>query len=206
MSTNVECDRELMGLKVRLPHSFNQISERMFSRIGDLKPALMKASDTFWARSVMLPSSSPIGKPVSLDVLDDARSDQCGSRVDDATQYAVCRNFGADESCRIDALDALAFVWTSVFVEVPERNAVLHGDDDGVRPEQFGHVFRYRVYLMGFQGQNDHVLRTRFIVAVRGFDVFCDVLGSIFHYQLHAVVLDGLEVGSPHDEGDVFSR
>ena len=62
MSTNVECDRELMGLKVRLPHSFNQISERMFSRIGDLKPALMKASDTFWARSVMLPSSSPIGK------------------------------------------------------------------------------------------------------------------------------------------------
>lgn len=125
MSTNVECDRELMGLKVRLPHSFNQISERMFSRIGDLKPALMKASDTFWARSVMLPVEFADRETVSLDVLDDARSDQCGSRVDDATQYAVCRNFGADESCRIDALDALAFVWTSVFVEVPERNAVL---------------------------------------------------------------------------------
>ena len=139
-------------------------------------------------------------------MLDDARSDQCGGRVDNTSQYTVCRDFGADQTGRINALDTLAFMGTAMFVEVPERDAVLHGDNDSVRPEQFGNVFCYSVYLMGFQSQNDHVLRTRFIVAVGGFDVFCDVLGSIFHYQLHAVVLDGLEVGSPYDEGDVFSR
>ena len=62
MSTKVECDRLLIGLKVRLPHSLSQISERMSSSTGALKPAFVKHRETRVTRSVLPPSSSPTGK------------------------------------------------------------------------------------------------------------------------------------------------
>ena len=42
MSTSVECVSALIGLKVRLPHSLSQISERMLSSTGALRPARAK--------------------------------------------------------------------------------------------------------------------------------------------------------------------
>ena len=92
-----------------------------------------------------------------------------------------------------------------MFVEVPERNAVLHGHDDGVRTEQFRHVVGHGVYLMGFQGQYDNVLRPRFVIVVGRLHVFGHVLGPVFHDQFHAVFLDGFQVRSPYYEGHVFT-
>ena len=62
MSTSVECVRLLIGLKVRLPHSLSQISARMLSSTGALKPALVKQAATRLTRSLDEPSSSPTGK------------------------------------------------------------------------------------------------------------------------------------------------
>ena len=61
MSTSVECVRLLIGLKVRLPHSLSQISARMLSSTGALKPALAKQAAIACTRSLEVPSSSPSG-------------------------------------------------------------------------------------------------------------------------------------------------
>ena len=62
MSTSVEWVRLLIGLKVRLPHNLSQISARMFSSTGALKPALARQAETRFTRSLLEPSSSPTGK------------------------------------------------------------------------------------------------------------------------------------------------
>ena len=62
MSTSVARESALIGLNVRLPHSFSQISERMSSSTGALRPARVNAPHTRSTRGVVVPSSSPIGK------------------------------------------------------------------------------------------------------------------------------------------------
>ena len=56
MSTRVACDNALIGLKVRFPSSFNQISEPMLSKIGALNPcfheAFGHARDSFTDRTL----------------------------------------------------------------------------------------------------------------------------------------------------------
>ena len=50
-----------MGLNVRLPHSFNHISERISSNIRDLNPAVVKVAARPSSLSVIDPSNSPTG-------------------------------------------------------------------------------------------------------------------------------------------------
>ena len=49
----------LMGLKLRLPHTFNQISERMSADTGALNPASLKTLLMARTEAVSLPSISP---------------------------------------------------------------------------------------------------------------------------------------------------
>ncbi|OIJ42278.1 hypothetical protein LO55_1 [Massilia timonae] len=72
MSTRVECASALIGLKQTLPHSLSQISARILSSTGDLKPAFWKQAETSLTRSLAVPSSSPSGKARAFDVPDDA--------------------------------------------------------------------------------------------------------------------------------------
>ncbi len=62
MSTSVAWVSALIGLKLMLPHSFSQISERMSVRTGALRPAATSVAETFLTRALSLPSSSPTGK------------------------------------------------------------------------------------------------------------------------------------------------
>ena len=62
MSTSVECVSALMGLKVRLPQSLSQISERMSVSTRALKPDSVSSPATRCTRADSLPSSSPTGK------------------------------------------------------------------------------------------------------------------------------------------------
>ncbi len=64
ISTSVAWHSALMGLKLRLPHAFSQISERMSASSGDLNPARVSISETRCTRSDSEPSSSPTGKRV----------------------------------------------------------------------------------------------------------------------------------------------
>jgi hypothetical protein len=51
-----------MGLKVRLPQSFSQISLRMLASTGDFNPERTKDSLMAVTRGVVLPFNSPSGK------------------------------------------------------------------------------------------------------------------------------------------------
>ena len=62
MPASVARDSALIGLKVRLPQSFSQISARMSLSTGACSPPLMKHSDTRVTRSLAVPSGSPTGK------------------------------------------------------------------------------------------------------------------------------------------------
>src|ERR1700733_11900603 len=62
MSSSVAWLSALTGLKVRLPQSFIQISERTSLSAGDLKPAFVNSSDSAAMRSVLAPSISASGK------------------------------------------------------------------------------------------------------------------------------------------------
>ncbi len=62
MPARVARDKALIGLKVRFPHSFNQISARMSASTGAWSPPRIKHSDTRLTRSLVEPSGSPTGK------------------------------------------------------------------------------------------------------------------------------------------------
>ena len=142
-----------MGLKVRLPHSFSQISERMSSRTRDLKPASANRPETMRTRSESRPSSSPTGKrlpsmcrmtPGLCDLgrrIGDAADDP--PRVDRPEQHAAgVHRF--DDAARVVAVDLL---------EVPPGDAVLQGHDDRVGTEQGRQVVDHRDDLMRLQGE-----------------------------------------------------
>ena len=62
MSSSVAWASALIGLKVRLPQSFVQISARTSASAGDLKPARVNISDSAAMRSVFRPSISASGR------------------------------------------------------------------------------------------------------------------------------------------------
>ncbi len=62
MSCSVECVSAEIGLNVRLPQSFSQISARMLSSTGHLRPDATNAAAIASTRGLLLPSSSPSGK------------------------------------------------------------------------------------------------------------------------------------------------
>jgi hypothetical protein len=59
MSSSVAWVSALIGLKLRLPQTLSQISERMSPDTGALNPAALKASPMARTRGVSLPSISP---------------------------------------------------------------------------------------------------------------------------------------------------
>src|SRR5690606_12013286 len=143
---------------------------------------------------------------VAFDVLDDARSDQFGCRINHATDHAFCRDFFQDDAGRVHAAHRRTFELAAVLLEVPVGNAVLHRDDGGVRAIQLGQIICNRLNLVSLERQDDQILRAGFVVAVGSFHVAGNVLGTIIHDELHAILANCLKIGTAHDEGHVFTR
>ena len=61
-------------------------------------------------------------------------------------------------AARVDALHLRAGERATVLVEVPERDAVLHRHDHGVRTEQLGHIPGDRLDLVRLHRQDHDVL------------------------------------------------
>ena len=89
MSTSVAWVSALIGLKERLPHALSQISERMSSSTRDLSPAFTKVSCRDFARSVVLPSSSPIAETVSPTWWITPGEVTAAPRIDDAAHEPI---------------------------------------------------------------------------------------------------------------------
>ncbi len=100
----------LTGLKVRLPQSFVQISVRTSASAGDLKPALVKSSDSAAMRSVFCAVDFGKRKAMALDVPDDARAFDLRRLIADAGDDGVDRQIDGDDPAGIDAFELDAFV------------------------------------------------------------------------------------------------
>ncbi len=101
MSASVERESALIGLKVRLPQSLSQISARISSSTGALKPALTKQSETRRTRSLIEPSSSPSGNrsPSTCRTMPGATSSEAGYTTQptmrSAGMFATSRPLGS---------------------------------------------------------------------------------------------------------------
>ena len=85
----------------------------------------------------------PDREAVALDLFDHPRAKQLGGRINDATDDSLAGNVLADQSPSDRRWSpGLPVECAAMAVEIPERNAVLHGHHDRVRPEQLGHVAR----------------------------------------------------------------
>ena len=95
----------LIGLKVRLPQSFVQISVRTSLSTGDLKPARVKSSDSAAIRSVLRAVDFGQRQAMALDVLDHARALDLRRLIADGRDDGVDRQMVGDHAAGIDALE-----------------------------------------------------------------------------------------------------
>ena len=96
----------LIGLKLRFPHSFIQISSRICFFTGALNPASRRAADKASTRGVFSPEGSPMGKAIAFDVRNRARFRYLARRVDHAADRALRPDRLPLHAARIDAVDA----------------------------------------------------------------------------------------------------
>ena len=123
MSSSVAWLSALTGLKVTLPQSFIQISARTSASAGDLKPALVKSSDSArYARSFAIDFGDR--QAMAFDMPDDSRALDLRRLVADRGDDGVNRQMASDHTARIDALEPNAFVRAAMLKEIPPGHAV----------------------------------------------------------------------------------
>ncbi len=106
---------------------------------------------------------------------------------------------------RIEAFELLVVVFAAELLEVPPRQAVLHGKHHGVGAEQVVDVLDHLVEEMRLHGENDEVL----LAGVGGLVDRLDLGGlhlAVMPFELEAVLLDGIEMRARHvDHGDLVA-
>ena len=177
----------------------------MSSSTGALRPAADEAARhrerAFGDLAVKLADREAL----ALDVAHHARRDQFGRRVDHATEDLLCRHAGCNAPLRIDALDRHSGELPAVAVEVPERDAVLHRHDHGLRPDQVRQFVDDSLDLVCLHRQHDDVLHAGFGVVIGREHVARDLRAAVVGDQLDAVAADGIEIRPAHDEGQLFA-
>jgi hypothetical protein len=113
--------------------------------------ALRHALDALALRSVQIADR----KPIALDLLDHARREQFSGRIDHTADDALARDVPLNRPGRIDAGDRAALERSTVLVEIPEGNAVLHRHDHRARSEELRDVGGNRLDLVRLHGE-DH--------------------------------------------------
>ena len=103
MPASVARDSALIGLKVRFPHSFNQISARMSLSTGACRPPRMKHSDTRVDPLARRPVGFSDREPVALDVFDDAGRDAIRSPDTPRSRSRARREYARRSPRWIDA-------------------------------------------------------------------------------------------------------
>jgi len=142
---------------------------------------------------------------VAFHVVDDAGFGDGGGRVDDAADDLVGVDVLAERTVGIERVEALAVMRAAVVVEIPPRNAVLHGDDHGVRTDDTVHLARHLFQVVRLQGQDDEVMRAQFGDVVCGLGDLGDVFGAVLPDQLEPVLLDRFQVRPLVDDADFVS-
>ena len=120
-----------------------------------LDEQLRKLRRAFAAAAVRLAQR----EAVAVGVVDDARFDDVGRRIDDAAQHLRRRQARGQRALGIDRLDDPAVEVPAELVGVPPRHAVDRRDDGRVRPDQGLELRHRRQQRMRLQGQHQIVLR-----------------------------------------------
>src|SRR5690606_15780899 len=138
---------------------------------------------------------------VAVDVLDDARLDHFGGRIDDAADGALGAQAAPRLRTGVDGLERAALEGAAELVEVPVGHAVDGGDDAGVVAEERLHGVddaRHRVRL---QRDDDVVLRAEFLGIVGAVEVL-DALLAVDE-QLQAVLAHRLKMSAACNKADL---
>src|SRR5262249_37893942 len=142
----------------------------------------------------------PDWKAVAFHMPHHARLDQLSGRIHHAADDPLGRDPATDETARVHAAHNAAGQLPTVAVEVPVRDAVLHGHPGGVGPEELRHLFGDGLELVGLHGENHQVLRAGSRVITGHGDVADDVLAAVGHDELQAARAYGVDVGAAHAE------
>ena len=145
------------------------------------------------------------GEAVALDVLDDAGPEELRRRINHAADDSLARDVLADRAGWIDAAHLRSLERSTVAVEVPEGNAILHRHDHGIGTEELGDVRGNRLDLMSLHGKDHDVLRSRCSVIRRRVDPWYRLLAPVAHEQPNAARAQRVELRAARDESDVLA-
>ena len=203
MSSSVARASALIGLKVRLPQSFVQISVRTSLRTGDLKPAreeeLGERRDAGALRAVDFGQR----QAMALDMPDDARAFDLRRLIADAGDDGVDRQMAGDHAAGIDALEPMALVRAAVLEEIPPRDAVLGRQHHRLGREDRGDVGRDRRELVRLDPEHDEIGTADVGDAVGRLDPGDDLLAALLEYE--AALADRLQVLAARDHADALA-
>ncbi len=110
-----------------------------------------------------------------------------------------------DRAVGIGRDDRRAVVHAAVLLEVPPRNAVLHGDDAGGVVAEVMELGRDRRYLVRLDGEQHDVVRAGLARVVGRRDAVRGHFLPVFERHAHAVRTDRREVRPPRDQRDGFA-
>ena len=88
-------------------------------------------------------------------------------------------------------------------MEIPERDSVLHGHDDGLRPDEARRVGRDVGELVRLHGQHDDVLRADGGVVVRRRDLAHRRPAAVARNEANALPPDRFQVRAANHESDI---
>ena len=170
MSTSVACARQLIGLKLRLPHSLSQISERMSVSTGELETRALETSGQAPHALAVAAVQFTEREPVAFDVRDHTRRDQFRCRVDHAAEQrsggiaAPGRRPGRHCAPRCRRARRRVAGSTRTGCRSASVTMIVSGRAAAAGP---GH----RLDLVRLHGEDDHVLRAGCGVVIGGVHV-----------------------------------
>ena len=174
--------------------------------VGDrrLEPCVdQAASECLDARSCAAVQLSE-RKPATLHHVDDPRRGENGCGVHHAANDPCRIDEPADRAIRIRGTHARSVVFTTVSLEVPPGNAILHRHDGGVGVTKVMKFGRYLTNLMRLDRQQHHILRAGVAHRRACHRAPRPHFAAILELHPHTLFTDGLEICSARDERDVF--
>src|SRR5205085_5726531 len=138
-------------------------------------------------------------KTLAFDVADHARCGELARGVDDAADDSLGSNGGRNGTAWIDRAHAPAFVRSTVALEIPPRNAVLHRQDDAFGVERATELGEDRRDLVGLHREHHQIVLAGMAQTLARRERVL-VRGSVALDERETVAPQGVEVRAPRDQ------
>ena len=141
---------------------------------------------------------------IAVDVTDHAGRFDLRRRVDDAADGALGSELVPLSAAGIDAFQPRALICTPVLIEIPVGDAVDGGDDARARPKQRPHGIDNAGNGVGFQANDDKILRAEFGGIVGAAQMHHALF--VVDEELEAVLAHRRKMRPTRDQADIRAR